>query len=343
MNDAVSWSLYLGRWHKVPVRVHALFVGVAAFIVFLATTPDGSEPVSSGLAAVAILFLSVLGHELGHAIAATRCGGSCEAIVVGPLGGLGPIEVPRERQAELITAVAGPAVNLALALAALPMLLAARVDLTPLATLLAPSELLSGDWWIMALKLTFWINSMLVLVNLLPAFPFDGAKLLRVVFWSSLDYRSAGQVLVRISKVAALLICLLAWLEREVVFGGVLPLWLPLVVLATCVFCTAQVEAARLDEGEWDEDLYNYDFSQGYTSLERHFDPPRRPGMSVRRWLQQRSELRRRKQLAREHDEERQVDEILVRLHERGMDGLSAKERALLNRVSQRYRNRSGH
>ena len=51
-------------------------------------------------------------------------------------------------------------------------------------------------------------------------------------------------------------------------------------------------------------------------------------------------EMRRRRRLFLEQAEERQVDEILLRLHETGMDGLSAKERALLNRVSARYRNR---
>ena len=49
MNDTLSWSLFLGRWHRMPVRVHALFVGVAAFIVFLATAPGGSAPIGSGL------------------------------------------------------------------------------------------------------------------------------------------------------------------------------------------------------------------------------------------------------------------------------------------------------
>jgi hypothetical protein len=50
--------------------------------------------------------------------------------------------------------------------------------------------------------------------------------------------------------------------------------------------------------------------------------------------------LRKQRRELQERDEERQVDEILSRLHSAGMDGLTAKERALLNRVSARYRNR---
>jgi Zn-dependent protease len=340
MNESMSLSFYLGRWHGVPIRVHSLFVAVAAFIFFLAMAPGGSEPVTSALSAVVILFLSVFAHELAHAVAVARFGGVCESLVIGPLGGLGTIDPPRDRQAELVTALAGPATNLALALVAIPLLLAAQVSLTPLASVLAPGELLTGEWWVVALKLTFWINGTLLIVNLLPAYPLDGARLMRSLVSSSLDYRSAGYVLVRVSKLSALALCLLAWLERDALLAGVLPTWLPLLMLATWVYCAAQQEAARLDDGDWDEDLSNYDFSQGYTSLERTFDAPRRPGTSVRRWLQQRSEMRRRKRIAREQDEERQVDDILVRLHERGMNGLSAKERALLNRVSERLRNR---
>lgn len=340
MNESMSWSLHLGRWHGVAIRVHALFVAVSAFIVFLATAPGGSEPITLALAAVGVLFVSVLGHELAHAVAAARFGGSCDSIIIGPLGGLGTIEVPRDRQAEIVTVLAGPALNLAVALATLPMLFAANVNVAPLASVLAPSELLTGDWWAVLLKLVFWFNSLLVVANLLPAYPMDAARLLRALLSSSLDYRNAGHVLVRISKLSALALCLPAWLERDAMLAGVLPTWIPLVLLATWVYCSAQHEAARLDEGDWEEELYNYDFSQGYTSLERTFETPRKPGTSVRRWLQQRSEMRRRKRVAREQDEERQVDEILVRLHERGMNGLSAKERALLNRVSQRYRNR---
>jgi stage IV sporulation protein FB len=62
----------------------------------------------------------------------------------------------------------------------------------------------------------------------------------------------------------------------------------------------------------------------------------------MRQWLQNRREMRRRKRLWQEQEEERQVDSILLRLHEVGLEGLSAKERALLNRVSARYRNRQG-
>jgi hypothetical protein len=60
----------------------------------------------------------------------------------------------------------------------------------------------------------------------------------------------------------------------------------------------------------------------------------------MQRWFNTRRELRRRRRESQERAEERQVDEILSRLRDTGLEGLTAKERALLNRVSARYRSR---
>ncbi len=324
----------------MPIRVHALFVLVAVFALHLATSPPGQEAAGYGVLAVAILFASVLAHEWGHAFAASRVGGNCEPIVIGPLGGLSNLEVPREPQAELITILAGPLVNLAVVLVTFPLLLAAQESVPSLANPLAPAGLIQGGAWLVALKLTFWINWILVVVNLLPAFPFDGARILRALLWPALDYRGASLVAVRASKLTALGVCLLAWLIGNVQSADVLPSWVPLVLIAVWMYFSATHEASRIEETDWDEELLTYDFSQGYTSLERTMEPPRRPRGSVRRWLQNRRELRRRRRQSQEQEEERQVDEILLRLHEAGMNGLSSKERALLNRVSARYRNR---
>jgi Zn-dependent protease len=340
MSDSTSWSLPLGRWWRVHVRVHALFVAVAVFILFLSTSGPGHPGAGYGALFVVILLASVIVHELGHSLAAVRVGGNPDHIVIGPLGGLTQIEVPRERDPELIVAATGPAVNLAIVLGLLPVLVLTGAGVTGLLSPLEPVDLITGAWWLVAVKAAFWINWLLLSVNLLPAFPFDGARLLRALLWPALDYRYAGQIAVRTSKLAALVICIVAWFVRDERPLDVLPAWVPLTLFAALVYFSAQQEAARLDEGDWGEELFNYDFSQGYTSLERNPEAPRRNGGMMRRWLANRRELRRRRRESQEQDEERQVDDILTRLHEKGMDGLSAKERALLHRVSARYRNR---
>jgi stage IV sporulation protein FB len=122
------------------------------------------------------------------------------------------------------------------------------------------------------------------------------------------------------------------------------PIWLPLSLLMLYLAFTARNEVARLDDEDRDGDLMGYDFSQGYTSLERSGDGPRRrePNL-VQKWLERRREEKRRRAREIEEEEERRVDEILARVKDVGLEALSPEERALLHRVSERYRNRQGH
>jgi stage IV sporulation protein FB len=343
MSDPSHWNLYLARLRRVHLRFHALFFAVAVIALFLSTSHPGEEAIGYGLLTVAVLLASVLAHEAGHCLVALRVGGSAEQVIIGPLGGLAFPELPREPQAEFFTALAGPIVNLAIVMLTLPVLLVAQLGILDLLSPLQPTGLIQGPWWAVSLKLAFWINWLMLLVNLLPAFPFDGARVLRALLWPALDYRSATLVAVRTTKLTAMGVCVLAWAVSDVKSAEVLPAWVPLALFAVFVYSRGSAEATRLEEADWEEELFSYDFSQGYTSLERTVDPPRRPaGSPVRRWLENRREMRHRKRRRQEQEEERQVDAILVRLHESGLEGLTAKERALLHRVSARYRNRQG-
>jgi stage IV sporulation protein FB len=342
MSDPSSWSLHLGRWWRVSVRVHGIFIAVAVFALYLCTLGRADGGLALGALSVAILFASVLAHELGHWFAALRMGSAPDPIVIGPLGGLGQREVQREPQMELVTAAAGPLVNLGILILTLPALMAAGASVSGLVSPLQPAQLTEGPLWLVGLKLSFWFNWLLLAVNLLPAFPFDGGRLLRCLLWPTMEHRGATQVAIRASKLTALGICVLAWLLRDLKSTDALPAWVPMVLVAAMIYFSAQHEGSRLEESDWEEDMLHYDFSQGYTSLERTGESSRRAGGSLRRWIESRRELRRRRRQSQEQDEERQVDAILMRLHEAGMEGLSAKERALLNRVSARYRSRQG-
>jgi stage IV sporulation protein FB len=136
----------------------------------------------------------------------------------------------------------------------------------------------------------------------------------------------------------ALLLCLLGLLLNDPREHP----WLPLVLLSMYLFFVARQELRRTDDDEDDDDLFGYDFSQGYTSLEEASHPRRRsvPG-PLRRWLRQRRDMKQRRLRDLEAEEERRVDEVLIRVKELGVNSLSPDERALLERVSARYRNRT--
>jgi hypothetical protein len=87
--------------------------------------------------------------------------------------------------------------------------------------------------------------------------------------------------------------------------------------------------------------LFGYDFSQGYTSLERSTTRHEAQVGPITRWIQRRRQARFQRQREVEAEEERRVDDILVRLHTHGIDSLSDEDRSLLKRVSARYRQRN--
>ena len=242
MSDSSSWSLPLGRWMRVHVRVHALFLVVAVFTLFLATRGADTGAPHAAIA-IGVLLASVLLHEWGHALAAIRVGGSAETLLIGPLGGLRFVEVPREPHAELIASLAGPLVNLGILLAVLPVLLLSGVAVPGLLNPLEPVELMQGPLGIVALKLTLWINWLILLANLLPAFPFDGARMLRAMLRPALDERGATLVAVRASKLTALGLCVWAWLASDSATGAALPSWVPILSLAILVYFSAAQEA----------------------------------------------------------------------------------------------------
>ncbi len=338
MGDFSSWSLNLGQWRGVRVRLHAFFLLFGVFTLYLSTR-GGAGMLELGVESLIVLFFSVLVHEIGHAYAAYRVGGGAEQIVIGPWGGLTVPHVPHEPLHEFITAIAGPVVSLMVCLATVPALFALHED--PLGILLSPLEpplLVDGA---AILKLVLWVNWLLTLVNLLPAFPFDGGRALRSIFWRAFDYRTSVLIVAYYAMVVAGGLALIACLNYKDFFASKpMPVGIPLLLLSIFLFFSAQQEKARLEEREVDDGVSGYDFSQGYTSLERNFDQPHRGPGPIRRWLAHRRQLRRAREQQIEREEESQIDSILARLHEIGRDGLSAKERALLERVSARYRNR---
>jgi Zn-dependent protease len=335
----------LGRWGGIHVRLHALFILFGVLGVFVCSRDPNPYMGWYGALSLLVLFASVLLHELAHCYAAMRMGGHAEEVILGPFGGLAHVRVPREPHRELVAALAGPAMNLGLwMVAALLLFWAGGADLVGLLHPLRPAALLEGPLPVVFLKLTYWLNWIVVLVNLLPASMFDGGRALRAILWPTFGYREAVKQVSRVATFAAILLCLLAWAIHDPQATAPIPVWLPLVLIALFLFLNAKQEVARSQQGDTSDDSLGYDFSQGYTSLERDSDSARdnEPGF-MRRWLEKRREEKERQLREQELAEESRVDEILARLHGTGMEGLSAEERALLERVSARYRNRMKH
>jgi stage IV sporulation protein FB len=346
MTDPFSWSIDLGRWSGTRVRLHLLFVLFALGKLLDAAMLKGPpHAVAQTASWLTLLLVALLVHELGHAAMALWLGGEPEEIRLWPLGNLvGPSPASVSRSPEtFLVAVAGPLTSLAVAIVTgVGLSLAgALLVLNPFghegsgAPLLArggaaaPFTLLWGLGWF------GYLNWVLFLANLIPALPLDGGRALRAFL--------AGQP--KDSMVAP-------WTAHScaAVLGlvGVVRLFqengggLALLGLALLIEWMVRAEARMLEDGGFFEDgVFGYDFSEGYTSLESSA-PKVRPyrESALKRWRRRRSELRRQRRQAQDTAEEQRMDEILAKLHREGRPALSDEEHRFLIRVSAKYRSR---
>ncbi|MCB9913580.1 MAG: site-2 protease family protein [Planctomycetes bacterium] len=173
-------SVVLGRVFGIPVVLsHWLLLLAGALVV--AGLLSGTSPLWT-LAWFVMAMSVVLLHELGHSLVARHHGIGVSCIQLMPLGGVAWMEaLPEDSRVETQVALAGPAVNLALALLAAPLLVFGG----PLAPLAA--------WFV-------WFNLALGVFNLLPAFPMDGGRVLRAQLARKRSWLAATEAAFSVSK-----------------------------------------------------------------------------------------------------------------------------------------------
>ena len=323
------------------MRLHVSFLFLILGTLYVTTRGQSHDLWHDGLLLLAVWFVSVLLHEAGHAATMSRLGGMSDEVVLTPLGGVSEPDYQLEPQREVVTALAGPIASLAAWIGCTALLFAMGESGTAgLLNPFYPRDLTGGTLLVEGLKMGVWVNWILLLVNLLPACPFDGGRALQAVLNPAIGQRRAATVVSRATLTTSAMLAVFALLLP----GGsefMVPAWLPLSLLALYVFFHVQSEE-EIAEEDTDEGLFGYDFSQGYTSLEQKIDAPRpsRPG-PIRRWLERRRQQRESMRRIVEREEEQRVDAILQQLHEQGPQSISSEDQALLNRVAARYRART--
>lgn len=195
-------ALPLFTYKGIQVRLHWSFIALPLFVGWSAYNEGlGWGQVGLRLGMVAIVFACVVLHEFGHALTARRFGVGTRDITLLPIGGVASLErMPEEPRHEFWITVAGPAVNLVIALIAI--LLMAVLGLTSFFT-----DLFLGgaSLWTNALLFLAGINIWLFLFNLIPAFPMDGGRILRSVLAMRLGRERATRIAAGLGRGVAIL------------------------------------------------------------------------------------------------------------------------------------------
>ncbi|HEX8826867.1 MAG TPA: site-2 protease family protein [Xanthobacteraceae bacterium] len=219
----MGWSLKIGSVAGTAVRMHVTFLLFLAWIFGVNYFTQGHQAAWNGLLFMVLLFLCVLLHEFGHIFTARAFGVATPDVILLPIGGVARLErIPEKPSEEFLIAIAGPLVNVAIAL--FLFLSGAHLQLNRLANLD-----ISGGGLIGQLAA---VNLFLALFNLIPAFPMDGGRVLRALLATRLGYVRATELAATIGQGVAFVLGFLG------LFGNPL-----LIFVAIFVYLAASAES----------------------------------------------------------------------------------------------------
>ena len=179
-------SYSIGRLFGIPIRVHITLLILLPLFTFSFMPVSGMQGLFYGALGAVGLFASVALHEVGHSLVARAKGSRILEILLLPIGGMARLNaLPKRPADEIQTALAGPAVSLALGIAGL----FGAPFIYPFNPLLAVMVHELGR-----------INIMLVLFNLIPSFPMDGGRVFRAALVPKLGRLAATRLAARVGR-----------------------------------------------------------------------------------------------------------------------------------------------
>ena len=349
MSENFSWSVSAGRWFGVPVRVHLLLLLFIALLFGLEWNVDVSANLAVGTAMVTVLILlgSILFHVLAHAFAISNLGGHVNNFVLVPWGGNSDFALPPGANSRAVIHCAGIFANcMVLFFCAGLLVQTDQATLIELVNPFRPHRFNMENFAVSVFKIASWVNFQLVIFNLLPCYPLDGAKAVRALIDSldlGLPQARVETAIKLIGHMVAFAFIGSAWICRDIeIAGPIQPIWLPMLLVGITLIFTAKyslhVETNRLGN-DWD-DIENMDYGSIYSESAFFDFREDSEGNQYSQWLNEKQEARRELDLRIENEEEVMADVILDKLHQDGISSLSEDEKQILQRVSERIRRR---
>ena len=215
----MKWSWKIGEYQGIGVYIHATFLLIILWIGYgnWAASKNVLQTVY-GIIFVLVIFLCVVLHEFGHALTAKKYGIKTTDITLLPIGGVARLEkMPEDPRQEFWVALAGPAVNVVIAL-----LLYIWLELTAPFSPIGELSLTSGSF----LGRLMLINVFLVAFNMLPAFPMDGGRVVRALLAMRMDYTRATHIAANLGQGMALLFGFLGFFSNPFLIFIALFVWI---------------------------------------------------------------------------------------------------------------------
>lgn len=221
----------IGSPFGIGVHVHWSFLILLGIIGLSSLSSGGVAGAVFSITLIVALFTCVVLHELGHSLAARAFGIQTRHITLYPIGGVAQLErMPRKPHQELLIAVAGPAVNVVIAILLIPVVMVVGFPET--------AEDVMRPGFASLLVSLLGLNIFLVLFNMVPAFPMDGGRVLRALLAFSGDFLWATNVASRIGQGFAVLF----FLGGVLGIFGVGPFSPMLMLIAVFIFFAAAAE-----------------------------------------------------------------------------------------------------
>ena len=351
MKDDQSWSLGIGRWGNVTLRLHMLCL-LAVIVIFGAEWNVGATNINlfSGTAAVTVMALlgAVVIHQAARAFGISCFGAEVHEVDFMPWGGNCISDLDDSAPLAPLAHAAGMFANGMLFLMGFVLLY--QVDESAVINPFKPQRFDVNSPQVSALQIFSWVNFQLVLVNLIPCHPFDGAKIVRSIIANFklplTKYRTESAIMLIGHAFAFALIgigIVLMVRNYEPGIRAIAPAWVVLMIAGVLLFFSARhsmiVETTENDE-PW-EDLQQAEFGLMFDAAETKQEDDRE-SLAYSQWLSEKQEERRKFDLEREFDEDSWADRVLEKLHANGgdLECLTDPERGVLNRFSERVRRR---
>ncbi len=225
----MPWSITVGRFGGTAVKIHITFILFLAWIASSAWASGGAAAALDSTLFIVLIFACVVLHEFGHILAARRYGIRSPEVTLLPIGGVASMQrLPSDPRQELVVALAGPAVNLAIGL-----ILALALGS------LRPGEFTEIDNPHLSLAGRLAAaNLFLAVFNLIPAFPMDGGRVLHALLAMRVGGAQATAIAAKIGQAFALALGFLG------LFGNPLLLFIAIFVYMAAAG-EAQMSAAQ--------------------------------------------------------------------------------------------------